>query len=443
MSARTDRTAGLNAAVARLDAWLGTLRGSANPGHNRGYGGPVTHWWRQCFLYTGPGLDWRYEGILAGYLTLWERTGDRRWLDRARNAGDDLLDGQLENGHFAASAFEFNPATGGTPGEAACDVGLLLLAHALRLEHDPAWEPYAAAAERNLRAFYIGKLWDAEVRAFRDSPGMPSFVPNKAATACEALFLLAEVRDDVDWVERCALPTLHHIIDYQVRGGGPYNGAIAQNSIGKKVIRKYFPFYISRCVPALVRGYEWSGEERYADAALAALRFIAHWVGTDGSLPAVVYPGGRVNGYPGWVAGLGEVLRAAESGRAYGFDGDVSATRERLLAGQDASGGFQTAAGFAAQAGGRPPDLPDLRDLLHVAGWTAMAFRYLASQVEGKVVPAREMPTFEADCTFRGQRMRLRETAQALVVSSGGRVRYHWRKGDPWACVAGPEFWLQ
>src|SRR5438034_3584893 len=123
---RTTNYGPLDIAVAKLDAWFETMRG---PG---GYGGPVAHWWQQSLLYTGAGLDWRYEGMIAGYLRLWERTGDERWLRKARRAGDDLVDGQLASGHYAASAFELNPATAGTPHEAACDVALLLLARALR-----------------------------------------------------------------------------------------------------------------------------------------------------------------------------------------------------------------------------------------------------------------------------------------------------------------------
>ena len=57
------------ASCLRLEAWLETMRG---PG---GYGGPVAHWWQQSLMYTGPGLDWRYEGIIEGYLQLWARTG--------------------------------------------------------------------------------------------------------------------------------------------------------------------------------------------------------------------------------------------------------------------------------------------------------------------------------------------------------------------------------
>jgi len=427
-------------AVARLDAWLETLRGPDGTG---AYGGPVAHWWRQALLYTGPGLDWRYEGIIGGYLALWERSGDEHWLTKARRAGDDLLAGQSPAGHYAASAFELNPASAGTPHEAACDAGLLRLARTLRGAGREGWEAYATAADRNLEAFYVNQLWDPEVRAFRDSPDVPSFVPNKAATACEAFFLLAEVRGEDRWVEQYALPTLDRIVAYQVGDGGPLDGAIAQNSIGGKRIEKYFPFYIARCLPALLRGYEWSQDERYADAALAALRFIARNTGADGLLPAVVYPGGRTNRYPGWVAALGDVLRAGDLCRPYGFDRDLSATHQRLLAGQDASGGFQTATGFAAQAGGRMPALPDLRDLLHVAGWSGMAFRYLAPQVGPGLAPAPDSPAFEADCTFRGQRVRLRETPAELVVSAGEQVHYHWRKGDPWPRVAEPEFWVQ
>ena len=425
----------VDTAVARLDAWLETMRG---PG---GYGGPVAHWWQQCLVYTGAGRDWRYEGIIAGYLQLWERTGDGRWLAKARRAGDDLLAGQLEDGHYAASAFELNPATAGTPHEAACDVGLLLLARALRAAGHAGWEPYAAGARHNLRAFYVGQLWDAAARSFRDNPGVPSFVPNKAATTCEALFLLAEVDGDDSWIERYALPTLDRIVEHQVRGG-LFDGAIAQNSFGVRRVEKYFPLYIARCVPALLRGYEWIHAERYADAALRAVRFIARWAGEDGALPTVVYPNRRVNRCPSWIAPLGDVLRAAELVRPYGVDSAMHALERRLLDGQDTSGGIQTAHGFAAHAGGRIPAAPDVRDVLHVVGWCDKAFRYLAARA-GPWLPEGESAPFEAECVFQGRIVRLVETPALLEVADRHGIRYRWHKGRPWAEVAAPEFWLR
>ena len=99
----------INAAVVAIDGWLDTMRGPD------GYGGPVAHWGGDCLRFTGAGLDWRYEGIIIGYLNLYERTGDEAWLAKARRVGDDLVRGQLPGGSFCNSCFEMNPYAGGTP----------------------------------------------------------------------------------------------------------------------------------------------------------------------------------------------------------------------------------------------------------------------------------------------------------------------------------------
>lgn len=421
-------------AVTALDAWFDSMRGPD------GYGGPVAHWWHQCLCYTGVGRDWRYEGLIVGYTQLWSRSGNRRWLDKACRAADDVVAGQLPNGHFAASCFEQNPASGGTPHEAACDVGLLFLAQAMRSAGHDRWAVYAAAAERNLRSFLVGRLWDDRARSFRDAPNVPSLVPNKAATICDALFLLAEVREDERWIEQYAMPTLDRIVEHQMHGG-VLDGAIAQNSFGSQMIEKYFPIYNARCVSALLRGYRWSGDDRLADAALRVMRFLARSIDADGSLPTVIYPDRTVNRFPAWIAPLGDVLRAADEARPYGFDADVSAVRERVFGGQESTGGIRTASGFAAHAGGSPSALPDARDLLPVVGWCDKTFRYLTAHVHTDL-PDTVSQDVEYDCVFAGTTMRFVETPELIEVADSRDVRYRWRKGAAWAEVAAPEFWL-
>ena len=412
-----------------------------------GYGGPVAHWWAQSLLYTGPGLDWRYEGVIAGYLNLWSNTNDSHWLDKARRAGDDLVTGQLSNSHVPVISSAINPLTAGTPHEAACDVGLLLLARKLKAQGDPDWELYFACAKRNLESFYIQQLWDPHFQSFRDSPNVPSFVPNKAATACEAFFLLAEMAQDESWIERYALPTLERIIDHQVRKDGHLDGAIAQNNTGGRRVEKYFPFYIARCVPALVTGYECSQEQRYLEAALYAMAFIQRWRCPDGSFPQVIYPAGRINRYPQWIAALGEILRVMQLLEPCGLEANPGATQDWLLAGQSPSGGFYTAHGFTSQVSQRKPGpLPDFRDLLPVVGWNAMAFRYLSTQVTvngDQGSGDRHGEGFEKQCTFRGRRMLYREDHNVIEVFQNAETRYRWRRSDPWAEVAAPEFWLK
>ncbi|MCK4726399.1 MAG: hypothetical protein KAT29_11370, partial [Anaerolineales bacterium] len=138
-----------------IEQWLDSMR---VPG---GYSGPVVHWWDDSLVYQGPGLDWRYEGIILGYLNLWVKTGDHRWLLKAQRAGDDLIAGQLPSGNFRNSRFELNPGTGGTPHEAACDLALLRLARALRDIGDDSWGIYKESACWNIQDFYLKCMWSS------------------------------------------------------------------------------------------------------------------------------------------------------------------------------------------------------------------------------------------------------------------------------------------
>ena len=429
--------------VADLDAWLETMRGPD------GYGGPVAHWWQSCLSYTRAGLDWRYEGIISGYLTLWARTGEPRWAARARRAGDDLRRGLLPSGNFRHSCFEQNPYAGGTPHEAAADLGLLRLAAAMRGAGQGDWEPYAQAAETNLRCYYIDRLWDEAAGSFRDSPAVPSLVPNKVCTLAEALFAWAGLRGTAEPVERYALPALRSVVALQLSGPEQLAGAIPQNTIGGEVIEACYPYYIARCIPALLLAHAHTHDERWAAAAVATGTFVARHIDGDGLLPQVIYPRGlrrSLNRYPQWIAPLGDVLRALDLLRPLGFEPDTSAMEAALRAGQLPSGGFATARGFAGQIDQRydPAAPPDFRDNLPVAGWCDKAFAWLAGRVpEGRPLPEPRTAEVELDCRIRGTQSAWRETEEAMTLSAGPRTLYHWRKGEPWAGIVAPEAMLK
>jgi hypothetical protein len=429
----------IDLAVARLEVWIETLRGPAGA---LPYGGPVAHWWQQSLLYTGPGFDWRYEGIIFGYLNLWKHTNEPCWLAKARRAGEDLLFSQFPGGHFPFSAFESNPASGGTPHEAAASLGLLELAKALRTANQPDWELYQDAAIRNLRAYYLEKLWDPLARAFRDHPQIASFVPNKAATACQAFFLWSELSGDERWADEYALPNLERILAYQVSSQGTLKGAIAQNSLESRLVPRYMPFYIARCVPGLVQGYAWSGQEHFLTGASLAMDFVLKQRSPNGLLLPVVYPGGQAHYWPQWVAALGDILLASEMLLPYGFQYDLEELRDCFLSGQDSSGGFQTAIGFASQANGKAEKIPEFRDLLHVAGWCDKAFHWLTNHVSDNTLPAVSCQPFKADCVFLGRNLTFYEDDERVQVTQARKTVYLWIKGETWAREAVPEFWL-
>lgn len=358
--------------VVGLDAWFDTQRRTG------GYGGPVVHWWRDCLSYTGPGLDWRYEGIICGYLNLWERSGNLAWLGKAIRASDDLVKGQIPSGNFRNSRFEGNPGTGGTPHEAACDLALLNLAEALRARNDPTWEKYYRTARHNLQAYFIERLWDARGHYFRDDAVEQCFVPNKAATVVEALFALTHLTGEIEWSECYALPSLEAVLEHQVTSSS-LEGAIYQNSFGPYKVEKFFPYYIARCIPGLIKGFAWSGDERYAHAALRAAGFIIRSRFADGSFPQVIYPAGHTNRYPQWVAATGDMLRSLTMACQIGFEFSEAPTLDWLLAGRQADGSIRTAVGFGKVTPGGTEN--DLRDYIPVCGWADKAFHYLSSLV--------------------------------------------------------------
>jgi hypothetical protein len=379
----------ITSAVLGLDRWFEAMR-LAWP--TPGYGGPVVHWWNHCFAYRGTGLDWRYEGIVDGYLTLWRRTRDRRWLAKAVRAGDDLVTGQHPDGQFANSRFELNPGQGGTPHEAACDVALLLLTRELAADGDARATRYLEAARRNLDNFWFGRLWHVPSGTLWDAEAVPTFVPNKAATFAEAVLLLHEFTGEDDLVERYALPTGEKILSMQlISRGHELDGAIAQNSIGERVVESYFPLYIARCIPALLRLSSITGDGRFRDGALAAAAFVARVREPDGGLPQVLYLRGRRNRNPRWVAGSGDVVRAFDLARQHGGEFDPMPTVDWMLQGVRSDGHIAAAEGF-----GRVVPLISRRDRaadeIGVVGWCDKAFRARAPLVE----PDRLQGDFES-----------------------------------------------
>lgn len=376
-------------ALLGLDRWLESMRVNW-PGP--GYGGPVVHWWNHCRAYTGTGLDWRYEGIVAGYLTLWRKTGDQIWLEKAIRAGRDLLEGQLPDGHFRNSRFELNPGVAGTPHEAAAAIALLLLAQELRTADPGLSASFLSAAERNLESFWFGQLWHAPSATLWDSPTMPSFVPNKAATFLEAVLLLAAQTGRTDLIAQYAVPTGEQILAMQVRApGNVLDGAIAQNRFRDEIVPAYFPLYIARCIPPLLRLFEATGDSRFRDGALAAARFLTRVREPDGGFPQVLYGNGKRNRNPRWIAGSGDIVRALREVNGYGAEAAIETTVRWMLRGVRPDGRIATAEGF-----GRIMPLISRRDRfadeLGVAGWCDKAFRALASLVDPDELRRESLP---------------------------------------------------
>ena len=401
-------------AVVNLDAWLQTMR------QESGYGGPVAHWWQDQFLYTGPGLDWRYEGILVGYTELLQKTGNPLWLERIKKAQDDLIRGQMESGSYMMSEFERNPGTLGTPHEAAASLGLL---KSYQITRD---ERVLITARRNLSNL-VKMLWDPQKRGFNDRPGIPGRVPNKLATFGHALCVLSEQTHEDQWLDY-AKAAIDDVLRFQVLNG-PFRGAIHQYAPDTEHgDERFFPFYNARCVEPLIVAAEVFGHEQYLEAAHDIIRFLQRSMTPEGQWPQICYLSGQRAEYPRWIAGTADILHAFHVMQ----DSLPQQGLKRLLDSQLPSGGFPTGIGFARKTNRYAPlDPPDYRDITPVTGWNDKVLRLLVALTPSSTDDLSEPRTksYSRTVSMEGKTIVFTETANLLGY--GDHVTLN--KSESWA----------
>ena len=321
--------------IKAIDGWLESMR---TP---HGYGGPTVHWWESCLGYTGAMADWRYEGIICGYVNLFRKTNDLEWLGKAKRAADDVLSMQMSDGRFERSSFQRGPLSGGTPHEAAADVGLLELAKILKSSGSPDWNRYASAARKNLESYHISRLWSG--RGFLDQPESSIGVSNKNATVIEALLLCNEVCgcDYSPYI----MPAAEVIISSQVPSGIPSGGDLHAGSQPHFLITG---IYTARCVSAILRlanRVEHSDYESYLSNAVDYLRRL---VADQGTLFGHTLSGSLIES-PVWISPSGDILRVlSEYSKMKRIEiPECEVLLNALLSFQKANGSIPTAHGFS------------------------------------------------------------------------------------------------
>lgn len=409
-------------ALAGIDAWLEGMRGPD------GYTGPVAHWWETNLRFTGPLFDWRYEGIIDGYRTLYVKTGSEMFLERAKRAAEDVLAAQLPDGRFRSSSFQFGPIPGGTPHEAAVDVGLLLLARTMREHGLAGHERYQTAAQENLERYWLGVLWTGQ--GFMDQPYNPVLVANKHATLLEALLEYSDVtgRDVGEFTAAC-LRVIHSAYVWY----GPQAGGIVHLGIGPSNLA--VSIYTARAMNGILSYYLRGRDSALLPILEGGTAFLRRLLTNEG-VAWGMYESGSMAMNPQVIAGAGDVLRFFLRGAKIGLRTEDASERLTaiLLGAQSPTGGLPTARGFAAKGLAEPSRVLDVRDVLPVVGWVDKTFRALALLLpQGHPLPTSTTLEHEARVVWRGKTTTFRESAsQFEVTGSRGELTYAWRKGS-WA----------
>lgn len=379
----------MNQVVSNILDWFTTIE------QPLGFGGPVVHYWNDSLAYIGPGTDWRYEGLIAGLLALEKNTKDSHYLEYARACGEYILQNQREDGTFNDSAFEANPAMGyiSQIHESAVDIALLRLGLRMEKIQKGDGKPFIDAAQKNIDRVLMIRFWNDEKKSFQqyekgqwdNAPNL--FVPNKIATACEALLLLEEATGEKKYVEY-AVHAGEMILSFQ-SDEKPILGGIFQANDAEQVIT----FYTARCITPLLALHSKTKDKRFLNTAKKAAQFIVSQQFDDGSF-AFGYHRGEPTRYPIFGAGTGDILRALDA--VGGFEKNVKKGTAFLLSLQQPTGGFASFIGLGACE--KKSFTASWKDHLSCAGWNDKAFRFVAEYTKGKIPPANTSMAFTITC---------------------------------------------
>ncbi len=411
-------TVGLS--LGRLEAWFETMRGEG------GYYGPVVGLRGVAPAWCGPGHDWRWEGLLDGWITLHRRTGSPVYLDRMEQAMRELCPAQLANGAFLNSYFESNPLEGGMPYEPALMAAVLRAAR-YRGEQGRAWpDGVPGMLERFVNERLIKELWNKTLRTFNNwmQSDFDVYSPPAVAAIVETLIEYGALTGTVDRWAPYVAGAAESLLKSQIRKG-PLAGAMP---VSNREGASASPFLAARCLPALACLHGRTGDARFEEAGVALVDFVRRSLTPDGGIPFMVYanrPARVTPLFTGATAGTLVALDRVQRLEA----GLLGPSLHWLLERQTASGAFDTAVGFGS--GSRSPRVPDWRDVLPVCGWADKVYALLAGLGEGPVPAGTSEPVCRAVCV-RGEAAEFVEDAAMMAVRSRKENWFAWRKRTIW-----------
>ena len=416
-SSNTDNTSGAVAALGALESWLETLHGAG------GYYGPVVGMRGTTMSWCGPAHDWRWEGLLDGWVARHRHTAEPVYLDRIEQAFRDLQHAQLADGSFRNSCFEHNPCEGGMPHEPAVMAAVLRAGRYLQ-EQGRAWPDGAATMlERFVEERLIKALWNKTLRTFNNwlQSEFETYSPPAVASVVEALLAYGDLTGTSERWTPYVTGAAESLLKSQFRDG-PLAGALPVSSADRASAS---PFLAARCLTALTMLHRRTGDARFSEACDALTGFVKRGLQPQGGIACMAYAGRPDRTAPLYTGATAGTLLALDRGARL-EEALLNAQLDWLLSLQSAAGGFDTAVGFGQ--GLRRRDPPDWRDALPVCGWTAMVYALLAHR--GGATASRQVTTAPVcrAVMVRGLRAEMTEDANTIAIRNHSEPVYVWRK---------------
>ncbi|MEI8139624.1 MAG: hypothetical protein WCI03_07140 [bacterium] len=404
----------------RLESWFNGMHGPD------GYYGPVVGFRGISMGYCGPGFDWRYEGLLDGWLLQSQTGSDFVRLERIEGALAEIWRSQLANGTLRCSYFESNPSEGSMPHEPILMAAALRARACLCLAGRPVDSGLDTLVERFVEERLTRELWNKALRTFNNwlQSEYEFYSPSAVSAIVEVLIGYEEATGQTSALEPMIKGAADSLLAVQIKTGSLAGGVPVSNRSGSPVS----PYLAARCQVAFSLLRRRLNDERFAQAGDALESFLRKVARKEGGFPSLVHQERPASEFPVFVGAAAGVLTSlARSGRL--TDDWLQPHLTLILGQQTESGAFNTAQGFN---GGIRAIPPDWRDVVPVCGWADKVY-HLLSLLQSSTFALAPVGAVHRDVTIRGIPAVFEEDDRTIRLFSGSdNVWFEWEKRTKW-----------
>lgn len=374
-------TNALSNCLSKQISWLQTWK--TNEG---AYNGFVVHRYDLKRMFKIHDTPWSQGPIINGYINLFNKTKDQKWLKEAVLAANLQCKRQQNSGEYIYAGFEDDRFSSLVHNSLA-NCALLDLVKVLK-ENNKNASKYLETARKNIDDYLIGQLWDENFGAFKFSkidyysPENVRFVVNMNSVAVESLIKLYYCTGELKYQEY-ALKVGEWILTEQTRSNTKEDGGIAYSQIQPRVL---IAIYTALAMRGLDDLYYLTEDEKYLQAMKKAADHLINMKDDETKLFNHAFVDGKLVKYPQFIAGSGIILKALyDAEKVTNIKYNYEDILNTILDSQLPNGGFPNFVGYTKHDKSCKNDkTKSWEDIMPTVGWNAHLFEFLSRMVDPK-----------------------------------------------------------
>lgn len=367
----------ISVALSKQISWLQTWKTKKGA-----YNGYVVHRHDLKRMFKIHDTPWSQGPIINGYLNLYLKTKDNKWLQEAIQAADLQCKRLHKNGKYIYAGFEDDRFSSLVHNSLA-NCALLDLAKILIDEgNNENAQKYLKIVKENIDLYIIGVLWNENFGAFKFSeidyytPNVTRFVVNMNSVAVESLIKLSILTGEKKYQEY-AMRVGEWILTEQIESTDTENGGINYSQVQPRVL---ISIYTALAMRGLDDLFYITEDQRYLKMMKKAAIHLKNLVDPETKLFYHAIINGKIVKYPQFVAGAGIILKALDdteklTGEKYNYQ-DIFKV---ILRNQLPNGGFSNFIRYRGKDNSRSKIW---ENIVPIVGWNAHFFEFLTRKIK-------------------------------------------------------------